>query len=201
MDIESRKRSSGRMNVGTDGGNRYVSADYSRTVYPRVKPIEVLIATGNRLGGGDSDNAREIFTRPSPVRREEGENMGRQEPKDAAIKLEIKEKLVKKERTRLQKLYQNIPENQKKLVEGLIIQAARLRVLLDEMWIDISENGDYELFSQSEKQEPYERERPVAKLYNSRNDSYYRIIKQLSDILPEGECDPKDSPADGSGLL
>ena len=43
-----------------------------------------------------------------------------------------------------------------KVVEGLIIQAARLRVLLNEMWMDISENGDYEMFSQSDKTEPYE---------------------------------------------
>ena len=50
-----------------------------------------------------------------------------------------------------------------KVVEGLIIQAARLRVLLNEMWMDISENGDYEMFSQSDKTEPYERERPVAR--------------------------------------
>lgn len=114
-------------------------------------------------------------------------------------KLEIREKLVKKEKKRIQQLYKNIPENQKKLTEGLIVQAARLRVLLDEMWIDITENGDYEMFSQSEKQAPYERERPVAKMYNSRNDSYCRIIKQLSDILPE-EPEPPKKP-DRSELI
>lgn len=82
----------------------------------------------------------------------------------------------------------------------MIIQAARLRVLLDEMWIDITENGDYSLFSQSEKQEPYERERPVAKLYNSRNDSYQRIIKQLADLVPEPRGDTGGCP-DGSDLI
>ena len=60
---------------------------------------------------------------------------------------------------------------------------ARLRILLDEMWIDISENGDVEMFSQSDKQEPYERERPIAKLFNSRDMSYQRIIKQLTDLI------------------
>lgn len=114
--------------------------------------------------------------------------------------LEIREKLVKKEKARLQKLYKNIPENQKKLTEGLIVQAARLRVLLDEMWVDITENGDYDLFSQSDKQEPYERERPVAKMYNSRNDSYCRILKQLSDILPEEKNNEPDEP-EGCGLI
>lgn len=116
-------------------------------------------------------------------------------------KLEEREILVKKEKLRLQRLYKNIPTNQKKIVDGLIIQAARLRILLDEMWIDISENGDYELFSQSDKQEPYERERPVAKLYNSRNDSYYRIIKQLSDFLPEEKQRDDPENTDGSDLV
>lgn len=126
--------------------------------------------------------------------------MGSREPECRDGLLEERERLVKKERERLNRLYKNIPANQKKLTEGLIIQAARLRVLLDEMWIDITENGDYDLFSQSEKQEPYERERPIAKMYNSRNDSYCRIIKQLSDILPDERADDLHDP-EGSGLI
>lgn len=137
---------------------------------------------------------------PLPPLKKEGEEMGGREPESRDGLLEVREKLVKKEITRLKKLYKDIPENQKKLTEGLIIQAARLRVLLDEMWVDITENGDYDLFSQSDKQEPYERERPVAKMYNSRNDSYCRILKQLSDILPEEMPDDPDE-AEGCGLL
>jgi len=70
------------------------------------------------------------------------------------------------------------------------------------MWIDISEKGDYELFSQSENQAPYERERPVAKQYNSRDQSYQRIIKQLTDYLPEEKQQAaKNAAMDGSDLL
>ncbi|EME3218576.1 hypothetical protein IGK80_000907 [Enterococcus sp. DIV0609] len=119
-------------------------------------------------------------------------------------KLEERDKLVKKEKNRLMRLFKNIPENKKKAVQGLIIQAARLRVLLDEMWEDISENGDYEMFSQSEKQEPYERERPVAKLYNSRDVSYQRVIKQLTDLIQESteeDSAGKSPPSDGSDLI
>lgn len=86
----------------------------------------------------------------------------------------------------MKRLFKEIPPSKLKVVEGLIIQAARLRVLLNEMWMDISENGDYEMFSQSDKTEPYERERPVARLYNTRDQSYQRVIKQLTDLLPEG---------------
>ncbi|MEB7428375.1 hypothetical protein NGC25_14025 [Enterococcus faecalis] len=119
-------------------------------------------------------------------------------------KLEERDKLVKKEKNRLMRLFKNIPENKKKAVQGLIIQAARLRILLDEMWEDISENGDYEMFSQSEKQEPYERERPVAKLYNSRDVSYQRVIKQLTDLIQESteeDSTGKSPPSDGSDLI
>lgn len=119
-------------------------------------------------------------------------------------KLEERDKLVKKEKNRLMRLFKNIPENKKKAVQGLIIQAARLRVLLDEMWEDISENGDYEMFSQSEKQEPYERERPVAKLYNSRDVSYQRVIKQLTDLIQESteeDSAGKSPHSDGSDLI
>lgn len=95
-----------------------------------------------------------------------------------------REHLVKKEMKRLKELFKDIPEKKQKVAEGLIVQAARLRVLLNEMWVDITENGDYELFTQSDKTEPYERERPVARLYNTRDQSYQRIVKQLTDLLP-----------------
>lgn len=111
--------------------------------------------------------------------------------------IEKRDKLVKKEAERLTELFKDIPENKKKVVEGLIIQTARLRVLLDEMWIDIAEGGDYEMFSQSPQQEPYERERPVAKLYNSRDVTYQRAMKQLTDLVPEEKR--KDVKADPTG--
>lgn len=114
-------------------------------------------------------------------------------------KLKVRDALVKKEKNRLNRLFKDVPKNKLKTAEGLIIQAARLRVLLDEMWIDITENGDVEMFSQSEKLDPYERERPVAKLYNSRDQSYQRIIKQLADLIPEEKSSGNSN--DGSDLI
>lgn len=114
-------------------------------------------------------------------------------------KLKVRDALVKKEKNRLNRLFKDVPKNKLKTAEGLIIQAARLRVLLDEMWIDITENGDVEMFSQSEKLDPYERERPIAKLYNSRDQSYQRIIKQLTDLIPEEKMSGNSN--DGSDLI
>ncbi|HGD3246528.1 TPA: hypothetical protein ACIODQ_001071 [Streptococcus agalactiae] len=115
--------------------------------------------------------------------------------------LKRRNKSVYSEKYRLKQLFKDIPEDKKKIAEGLFTQAARLRILLNDMWIDISENGDYELFSQSETQTPYERERPVAKLYNSRDATYHRVIKQLIDMLPEGKTVNKDDFTNGGDLL
>lgn len=115
-------------------------------------------------------------------------------------KLKERERLVKNEKNRLLRLFKDTPESKLKTVEGLIIQAARLRILLDEMWIDISEKGDVEMFSQSDKQKPYERERPIAKLFNSRDLSYQRIMKQLTDLMPDKKSD-EDNGGSGSDLI
>lgn len=98
------------------------------------------------------------------------------------------DKAVKKEITRLKRIYKDIAPNDKAIVDGLIIQAARLRASLDELWEDLCQNGNTELFTQSEKTEPYERERPAARLFNSRDKNYQAIIKQLNDKLPEDKA-------------
>lgn len=116
--------------------------------------------------------------------------------------LKIRNEKVAAEEKRLNDLFYDLADDKKKVVSGLVTQAARLKILLDEMWIDISEKGDYELFSQSENQIPYERERPVAKQYNARDQSYQRIVKQLTDYLPEEKREAATTAAlDGSDLL
>ncbi|UXR34295.1 hypothetical protein MUA41_07925 [Staphylococcus simulans] len=92
---------------------------------------------------------------------------------------------VKKEKVRLDKIFKSIPEDKKRVAQGIIVQAARMRILLDDAWSDIQEKGDYELFTQSESTPAYERERPIAKLFNSRDAAYQKIIMQLSKLLPE----------------
>ena len=89
------------------------------------------------------------------------------------------------ERERLLEIYKDIPSDKLKVAEGLIIQASRLRVMLNYMWEDIQENGEYDMFQQSDKAPPYERERPVARLYTTRDQSYQRVIKQQTDLLPK----------------
>jgi len=104
---------------------------------------------------------------------------------DARYSKGVKDEQINHEISRLNKIYKDIPKNQKSLIEGLIKRASYMRVSLEEMEFDLSENGYIELFSQSEKTEPYERERPVARLYNTLNKNYQTIMKQLAEFLPE----------------
>src|SRR5699024_3834118 len=89
------------------------------------------------------------------------------------------------EELRLREIFKNIPKEQLDIAEGLIIQAARLRILLDDNWKDILENGEYERFRQSKDQIPYDRKRPIVENYDNRDKTYKDIIKQLTELLPK----------------
>jgi signal recognition particle subunit SEC65 len=79
------------------------------------------------------------------------------------------------------------------VVEGLIVEAADLRIRLEDIRQDLDENGYDEMFSQSENQEPYERERPQARRYIAMNKNYQSIMKQLGDYIPKKpEPEPKE---------
>jgi hypothetical protein len=101
-----------------------------------------------------------------------------------------KDERISKEERRLRRSYKDLPKDKKQVVDGLIRRAAYMRVTLEDMEVDLDKNGFVEMFTQSEKMEPYERERPVARLYNTMNKNYQSIIKQLSDLLPKDE--PKE---------
>lgn len=106
-------------------------------------------------------------------------------------RIEDMENRVKDEVERLNKLFKNIPETKRELAKGLITQAARLRILLDDNWKDILENGEYEKFSQSENQVPYDRKRPIVENYDNRDRTYQSIMKQLTELLPQEKVDKK----------
>lgn len=103
----------------------------------------------------------------------------------ATKKETTKDERIKKEVRRLNRIYKDIDKDNKAIIDGLIQRAAYMRVTLEDWEKDIMENGYYEMFTQSEKTEPYERERPVARLYNTMNANYQKIIKQLGDLVPK----------------
>jgi hypothetical protein len=113
-------------------------------------------------------------------------NQQRKEVIYVANKTELsKDERIKKEEKRLKRIYKNIDKDKKAIIDGLIQRAAYMRVSLEDYEKDLDEKGYVELFTQSEKTEPYERERPVARLYNTMNKNYQSIIKQLGDLVPK----------------
>lgn len=103
---------------------------------------------------------------------------------------------IKKEVLRLKRIYKNIDKDNKAIIDGLIQRAAYMRITLEDWELDIMENGCTEMFTQSLNTPPYERERPVARLYNTMNKNYQSIIKQLSDLVPKPEPKQEDDGFD-----
>ena len=104
---------------------------------------------------------------------------------------------IKKEHRRLTKIYKNIEPSKKAIATGLIGRAAFMRVQLEDLELDLMENGWTEPFSQG-NQEPYDRARPASQIYNSTNANYQKIIKQLDSMLPKvTETQQKSEDDDG----
>ena len=107
-----------------------------------------------------------------------------------------KDKRISLEEGRLRDIYVNIDKDNKAIIDGLIQRAAYMRITLEDWEKDIDENGYFEMFTQSVNTPPYERERPVIRLYNTMNKNYQSIIKQLSDLVPKPEPKEEDDGFD-----
>lgn len=105
---------------------------------------------------------------------------------------------IKKEQRRLSSIFKTRSEKEQAAIEALIKRAAYMRVTLEDMEADLDENGFVEMFTQSDKLEPYERERPIARLYNTMNKNFQGIMKQLTEFVEKeppretGNCDDFD---------
>ena len=103
----------------------------------------------------------------------------------AGKKILTKTEKIEKEKRRLNRIYKDLDIKRKNTVEGLIELAAYQRVTLEEFKAYLDENGFTEWFCQGKEQEPYERKRPIADMYNSMSTSYQKTIKQLAELLPK----------------
>ncbi len=96
--------------------------------------------------------------------------------KKAAVEAEIK---------RLEEICADFSDNQKQLAAGLIENIAFQRIELCRLRDFILRNGWTELFSQSEKQEPYSRIRPEADIFTKTLSLYAKNIKTLNEMSPK----------------
>jgi len=107
-------------------------------------------------------------------------------PKTAVKKVQKSREEI--EYDRLNELYKDIPENKRSLVDGLIHQAARLRVQLDDLWEDLKKKGNVEPFQQKNDGVTFDRERPESKIFIQSDKNYLAIIKKLDEMLPAKEA-------------
>ena len=108
---------------------------------------------------------------------------------------------ISSEIKRLSGIYNGLPPKQKALAQGLIEQAARIRIRLNELNDDIEQNGMTELFQQSDKVDPFSRERPEAALFVKLDKNYQAIMRQLQDLIPPEDAGIRDELDDFRGQM
>lgn len=105
---------------------------------------------------------------------------------------------IKKEKKRLEEIFENIETNKSKLVESLINDAAFQRVTLEETREIIQRDGIIEEYQNGANQKGIKKSAAV-EVYDKLVNTYSKVIKQLCDLLPEkvnwsesGEEDPAE---------
>jgi len=99
---------------------------------------------------------------------------------------EEKQKAIKKEIRKLRRLFKNLPKDKKKAAEGLIQEAAFMKVTLEETRYIIDCEGIIENFEQGAQK--FKREHPATKVYNTMINRYAAVCKQLFDMVPDPDA-------------
>lgn len=93
-----------------------------------------------------------------------------------------KEKSIKSEKNKIKKLYVDFPKEKVKVLDGLMDEAAFMKISLEELRVELVKNGVIEVFKQGKQS--FKRERPEMKTYTTLIQKYSGVMKQLIDLLP-----------------
>ena len=93
----------------------------------------------------------------------------------------------KKEQNRIKKIYKNLPKERLELAKKLIERAAYMLVSLEDMEAKISEDGLVVRMPQGSYE--IERAHPLLQPYNAMVKNYNATIKQLNEMLPNGDAE------------
>jgi len=99
---------------------------------------------------------------------------------------EEKDRQTKKEMLKLRRLFKNLPKDKMKAADGLIQEAAFMKVTLEETRHVIDQEGILEKFEQGAQK--FLREHPATKVYNTMINRYATVCKQLFDMVPDPEA-------------
>lgn len=102
-----------------------------------------------------------------------------------------REELIDKEYKKLMKIYKNVPDQKKNLVQNLCKQLAFCMVTLQEVKDDILEKGTIVEFTQGSQH--YLKENPSVGVFNRLCKTYQSLLKQLNDFS-EVKTEVKDDP-------
>lgn len=95
-----------------------------------------------------------------------------------------KGKIKAAEMRKLKRIFKEIPENKKKIVEKLIDNAAFMAEQLDHLQTDIEEKGYISEYQNGENQWGTKKA-PEVEIYTATIKNYSSVIKQLLDLMPE----------------
>ena len=94
-----------------------------------------------------------------------------------------KESRIKKELTRLKKIYSVLPENKLAIVTPLLENAAFMKITLDDLQVSINENGCSDEYKNGENQ--YGKKAAAdLQAYNSLIKNYNTVSDRLEKLLP-----------------
>lgn len=99
---------------------------------------------------------------------------------------EEKQKVIKKEIRKLRRLFKNLPKDKQKAADGLIQEAAFMKVTLEETRYIIDHEGIIERFEQGKQK--FLREHPATKVYNTMINRYASVCKQIFDMIPDPDA-------------
>lgn len=95
---------------------------------------------------------------------------------------------ISREIDELNKLFVSIPSNKAKMIEGLIQNAAFMRVTLEELQKEVMENGAV-IQCQSGNGFNTIKDNPAQKAYTTMIARYTQTMTQLLNLLPDGSVD------------
>lgn len=104
---------------------------------------------------------------------------------------EGKEERISKEKDRLKRQFSKIDKKKKNLVQRLIENAAFMATTLEDLQQEINTNGCVSAYKNGENQFGTKKS-PEVEIYNTMVKNYAAVIRQLTDLLPEGGEVPND---------
>lgn len=103
----------------------------------------------------------------------------------AEKKQKTKQQRMDAEIKRLCKLFAEADESRKSVMQSLIENAAFMAVTLEDLQKEINENGAVSTYKNGENQYGTKKS-PEVEIYNTMIKNHAAVLKQLSDMLPDG---------------